>query len=388
MSHRKLRMGMIGGGIGAFIGGVHRMAANLDGQIELVCGAFSSDPKKSKETGRQLYLPEDRSYGSYKEMISREKELPEGERMDFVSIVTPNVMHFDPAMEALEHGFPVIIDKPLAFTLKEARILRDKVQATGLPFAVTYTYTGYPMVKQAKAMVKRGEIGIIRKVMVEYPQGWLTSKIEDTDQKQASWRADPERAGISNCFGDIGTHAANMAEYVSGLKITEVLSDIRATVPGRILDDDANVLLHFENGATGILTASQVASGEENDLKITIYGDKGGLEWKQRDFNTLLVKEHGKPDQVYRTGADRGGYLSDEAMMHTRTPAGHPEGYLEAFANIYRNFSLALRGHMFGEEYNEQLDFPSIDDGLKGNAMIEAVVASSKQGNVWIKVPG
>lgn len=386
MSHRKLRMGMIGGGQGAFIGGVHRIAANMDGQIELVCGAFSSNPQRSKDSGRELYLPEDRCYGSFQEMIEKEKELPEGDRMDFVSIVTPNVMHFDPAMLALENGFPVIIDKPLAFTLEQARKLEEKVKATGLPFAVTYTYTGYPMVKQAMAMVRNGEIGTVHKIMVEYPQGWLTTKVEDTDQKQASWRADPARAGISNCFGDIGTHAVNMVEYVTGLKVTEVLSEIRATMKGRTLDDDANVLLHFENGANGVLSASQVANGDENDLKFRIYGDKGGLEWSQKDLNTLIVKDHGNPDRIFRTGADRGGYLSEEAMLHTRTPSGHPEGYLEAFANIYRNYAHALRGHLFGEVVNPKMDFAGVEEGVIGMAMIEAVVDSTKNGNVWTKV--
>jgi len=379
-------MGMVGGGLGAFIGGVHRIAANLDGQIELVCGAFSSDPDRSRASGKELFLEESRCYGSFEEMIRKESELPEDERMDFVSIVTPNVMHHAPAMMALEYGFPVIIDKPLAFNLQEARALRDQVNSTGLPFAVTYTYTGYPMVKQAMAMVRDGAIGTVRKVMVEYPQGWLSSKVEDTGQKQAAWRADPARAGISNCFGDIGTHAANLAEYVSGMEITEVLSEIRATVEERILDDDANVLLHFENGANGVLSASQVANGEENDLKIRIYGDKGGLEWSQRDLNTLIVKDHGNPDRIFRTGADRGGYLSESAMLHTRTPAGHPEGYLEAFANIYRNFNLAVRQYKFGEDYNQQLDFPGVEEGVKGMAMVEAVVKSSQEGNVWVKV--
>ncbi|MEQ8469769.1 MAG: Gfo/Idh/MocA family oxidoreductase [Marinoscillum sp.] len=388
MSHRKLRMGMVGGGIGAFIGGVHRIAANLDGQIELVCGAFSSNPDRSKASGKELFLPDNRVYGSFEEMILSEKSLPEGERMDFVSIVTPNMIHFEPAMLALEHGFPVIIDKPLAFTYEEAVELKNKVKTTGLPFAVTYTYSGYPMVKQAMAMVKKGEIGKVHKVMVEYPQGWLVTKVEDTDQKQAAWRADPAMAGISNCFGDIGTHAAHMAEYVSGLKITEVLSEIRSTLEDRPLDDDANVLLHFDNGANGVLSASQVANGDENDLKIRVYGNKGGLEWSQRDLNTLIVKDHGNPDRIYRTGADRGGYLTEEAMLHTRTPSGHPEGYLEAFANIYRNFAHALRNYYFNEELNELLDCPGVEDGVHGMSMILAVVDSTRKGNVWTKVHG
>lgn len=234
-------------------------------------------------------------------------------------------------------------------------------------------------------MVKNGELGTIHKVLVEYPQGWLTQKLEDTGQKQAAWRADPAMAGISNCFGDIGTHAANLAEYVTGLKITEVLSEIRPTLAGRPLDDDANVLLHFENGANGVLMASQVANGEENNLKIRVFGDKGGLEWKQEDLNTLIVRDHGNPDKIYRTGADRGGYLSHEAMVNTRTPSGHPEGYLEAFANIYKNFNLAIRKHLFDQDYDTALDFPGIDEGVKGMALVEAVVNSTKNGNVWTK---
>ena len=386
MKNRKLRMGMVGGGSGAFIGAIHRAAANLDGQIELVCGAFSSDPERSMRSGQELFLPADRVYGSYEDMIEKEVRLPQEVRMDVVSIVTPNHMHAAPALKALDHGFPVIIDKPLAYTLDQAFQIRQKVKETGLPFAVTYTYTGYPMVKQARAMVLKGEIGNVRKVMVEYPQGWLTDKLEDTDQKQAAWRADPDRAGRSNCFGDIGTHAANLAEYVSGLEIREVLAELKAFVPGRILDDDANVLLHFEKGATGVLSASQVSPGEENDLKIRIYGDKGGLEWSNRDLNTLIVKMHGKPVQFYRTGGNN-GYLDDFAMAHTRTPAGHPEGYIEAFANIYRNFAFAVKDHFSGGgPGNDLMDFPGIEEGVKGMTLIDAVLESSAKGSVWTKV--
>ena len=384
MSHRKLRMGMVGGGQGSFIGGVHRIAANMDGQIELVCGAFSSDPNRSIVSGKELFLSENRCYRSFDEMIEKEHLLPENERMDFVSIVTPNVAHFKPTMMALEHGFPVIIDKPLAFTVDEAFEIYKKVKTTQLPFAVTYTYSGYPMVKQAMDMVRTGQIGNVHKVLVEYPQGWLTQKLEDTGQKQAAWRADPAMAGISNCFGDIGTHAAHLAEYVTGLKITEVLSEIRPTLDGRPLDDDANVLLHFENGANGVLMASQVANGEENNLKIRVFGDKGGLEWKQEDLNSLLVRDHGNPDKIYRTGADRGGYLSEIAMLNTRTPSGHPEGYLEAFANIYRNYALAIRKYKFGEDYNPNYDFPTVEEGVIGMTLVEAVVASTRNGNVWV----
>ncbi len=374
---------MVGGGSDAFIGAVHRMGACLDNQIELVCGAFSSDPDKSKKSGKDLYLPEGRVYTSYHEMMEKEATLSEEARMDFVSIVTPNHMHYPPAILALDNGFPVVIDKPLTFTYEEAVKLKEKVQETRFPFAVTYTYAAYPMIKQAREMVQNSEIGNIRKIMVEYPQGWLTDKLEDTGQKQASWRADPERAGISNCFGDIGTHAANMAEYVSGLKITEVLSEIRSFVPGRILDDDANVLFHLENGANGVISASQVSPGEENNLKFRIYGDKGGLEWNNMDVNTLLVKIHGKPIQIYRAGGNI-GYLGEAALAHMRTPAGHAEGYIEAFANIYRNFAFAIRKELFGEDYNQNiLDFPGVEEGLRGIATVVAVVKSTEEGNIW-----
>lgn len=386
MAHRKLRMGMIGGGGDAFIGAVHRMGANLDGQIELVCGAFSSSPEKSKATGHDLFLPENRAYANFEEMIQKESGLPEGERMDFVSIVTPNVMHAQPALLSLDAGFPVIIDKPLCFTIEEARALRDKVKSTGLPFGVTYTYAAYPMIKQMRAMIIRGEIGKIRKVMMEYPQGWLTDRLEDSGQKQASWRSDPARAGISNCFGDIGTHCADMAEYVTDLKITEVLSDLTAFVEGRPLDDDANVLFHMDNGAKGVISCSQVSPNEENNIKCRVYGDKGGLEWSNTNLNSLLVKMHGQPTVVYRTGGDHADYLYEEANLHTRTPSGHPEGYIEAFANIYRNFALAVRKHLFDEDYNPLMDFAGVEEGYRGMAMVKAVVDSSKNGNVWTKL--
>jgi predicted dehydrogenase len=382
---RKLRMGMVGGGKGAFIGAVHRMAAIMDGQIELVCGAFSSDPQKSKESGAELFLPSDRVYGSYEEMIHKEKQLPEGERMDFVSIVTPNFMHMPPAKMALENGFPVICDKPLAFSLKEGKELKEVVEKTGLTFALTHNYTGYPMVKQARDMVKSGKIGKIRKVVVEYPQGWLSTLIEKEDQKQASWRTDPKRTGISNCMGDIGTHAENLAEYITGLKISEICADLTAFGEGRELDTDGNILLRFDNGAKGVLHASQIAAGEENNFKIFVYGEKGGLEWHQMEPNSLIVRWLDQPTQVYRTGADR-AYLGESAMAHTRIPAGHPEGYLEAFANLYRNFAMTLRARMEGKEPDPQhLDFPTIDDGIRGMAFIENAVASSKSSEKWYK---
>lgn len=384
MKNRKLRMGMVGGGVGAFIGAVHRLAANLDGQIELVCGAFSSSPEKSKQTGDELFLDPSRVYGSFKEMIETEAGLPEDVRMDFVSIVTPNHVHAEPAILALDHGFPVIIDKPLCFNMEEAFAIKKKVEETGLPFALTHTYTGYPMVKEARQIVKSETLGAVRKIMVEYPQGWLAEKIEDSDQKQAAWRTDPKRSGKSGAYGDIGTHAANMAEYVSGLNITKVLSQLTKVVPGRLLDDDANALLEFEGGIPGILSVSQISTGEENAIKVRVYGEKGGVIWTQRDPNSLIVTWNDKPHEIYRTGT---GYVSEVAQANSRTPAGHPEGYLEAFANIYRNFVMHLRAHSAGEEHNMDVyDYPEIEDGVHGMSMVDAVVESTEKGNVWIEV--
>ena len=374
---------MVGGGRGAFIGAVHRMAAALDGEIELVCGAFSSNPEKSKLSAADLYLPPERSYGSYTEMIMREKELPEDVRMDFISIVTPNHVHFGPAKMALENGFHVVCDKPLCFNMEEAHTLESLVKETGLLFALTHNYTGYPMVKQARMMIKNGELGPVRKVVVEYPQGWLANKIEDTGQQQASWRTDPTKSGIAGAMGDIGTHAENLAEYITGLKISELCADLSAMVEGRRLDDDGNVLLRLNNGAKGVLHASQISVGEENSLNIRVYGTKAGLEWHQMEPNTLRVKYQDKPDQIYRTGV---GELYPEAQAHTRVPAGHPEGYLEAFANIYRNFALCIRARLCGEAIDPvYMDFPTVSDGVRGMRFIERVVASSNSTEKWLK---
>lgn len=374
---------MVGGGRGAFIGAVHRMAAALDGQIELVCGAFSSNPEKSKLSGEDFFLPPDRVYGSYAEMMEAEKNLPEGERMDFVSIVTPNHVHYGPARMALENGFHVVCDKPLCFNMDEAKHLETLVKQTGLLFALTHNYTGYPMVKQARAMVRNGDIGEIRKVVVEYPQGWLSTKLEDSDQKQAAWRTDPKRSGIAGAMGDIGTHAENLAEYITGLQITELCADISTFVEGRLLDDDGNVLLRFDNGAKGILHASQISAGEENNLNIRIYGTKAGLQWFQMEPNSLYVKWLDKPLEILRTGV---GELYPETGAHARIPAGHPEGYLEAFANIYRNFAYCLQARIAGEEvdpiYN---DFPTVEDGVRGMQFIETVIASGKSDAKWVK---
>ena len=381
--NRKLRMGMVGGGQGSFIGGVHRIAAAIDGHIELVCGAFSSTAEKSRVSGRELYLPDERIYADFKEMIEQEKARPKGDRMDFVSIVTPNHMHFPPAKLALENGFHVVSDKPATFNLEEAKELQALVESTGLIYALTHNYTGYPMVKEAKHLVRSGKIGNIRKVVVEYPQGWLGEMLEQSGQKQASWRTDPDKAGISNCMGDIGTHAENLAEYITGLQITELCADLTAFGEGRTLDTDGNVLLRFNNGAKGVLHASQISIGEENAFKIYVYGDKGGLEWHQMNPNTLLVKWPDRPVEIYRTGHD---YLSKAAQHNTRLPAGHPEGYLEAFANLYRNFAMTLQARLDGTEPSElDTDFPTIKDGVRGMAFVKNVVESSKSDEKWYK---
>lgn len=379
---RKLRMGMIGGGKDAFIGAVHRIAANMDGLIELVCGALSSSPEKALESGKTLFLSESRIYPDYEEMIRQESLLPADERMDFVSIVTPNHVHFAPAMMALEHGFHVVIDKPITFTLEEAKLLKKKTEETGLCLLLTHTYAGYPMVKQAREIVKTGELGNIRKILVEYPQGWLSRLSEkDGNNPQAAWRTDPSRSGKSGCMGDIGTHAAHLAEYISGLKITKLCADLNIVVQGRALDDDGNVLLKFDNGANGVLVASQIAAGEENALKIRIYGEKGGLEWAQQEPNTIILKWLDAPVQILRTG---GHNLSSYAAFNTRTPAGHPEGYLEAFGNLYKNFVMVVSSKIEGKEAQaEAYDYPSVNEGIRGMAFIDNVVKSSASNEKW-----
>ena len=372
---------MIGGGNNAFIGGIHRLATNMDGLIELSCGAFSSNPDTSRDSGRALLLPENRIYDSYEAMIANERSLPENERMDFVSIVTPNFAHIGPALMALDNGFHVVIEKPMTFTLEEAKQLQQKVQNTGLLLALTHTYAGYPMVKQARSMVQSGTIGKVRKIYVEYPQGWLSSLSEKEGNPQAAWRTDPKRSGKSGAMGDIGTHAAHLAEYVSGLKITELCADLNIVVPGRALDDDGAVLLRFNNGATGVLMATQIAAGEENALKLRVYGEKGSIEWQQMEPNTLLVKWLDQPTQVYRAGQ---GYLSSFAKFNTRTPGGHPEGYIEAFANIYRCFAHTLNARLEGiTPTPEMLDYPGVEEGVRGMAFIENVVASSQSSQKW-----
>jgi predicted dehydrogenase len=384
MMNRKLRMGMVGGGTDAFIGAIHRLAALMDNQIELVCGCFSVNPEISKSSGKLYFLPENRVYETYQEMFEKEAKLPEGERMDFVSIVTPNFVHFDPAIMALENGFHVVLDKPITFTLEEALKLKEKIAATGLTFALTHTYSGYPAVKHARQMIADGKLGKIRKVFVEYPQGWLSSKLEDTGNPQASWRTDPKRSGKAGCMGDIGTHAHHLAEYMTGLKVTELCAELNVFVPNRLLDDDGACLLRFDNGAKGVLMATQIAAGEENAIRIRIYGDKGGLDWFQHEPNTLTVKWMGQPTQILRVGTSLDSAI---AAHNTRTPGGHPEGYLEAFANIYRNFSLTVRAKANGEKPTpEMLDFPGVDDGIRGMQFIDTVVKAGYDDTAkWVK---
>ncbi|MDE3181860.1 MAG: Gfo/Idh/MocA family oxidoreductase, partial [Bacteroidota bacterium] len=332
-------MGMVGGGKDAFIGAIHRHAANMDGLIELSCGALSINPEIAKESGKELFLPEDRTYLTFEEMIKKESEMPADKRIDFITIVTPNFAHYAPAAMALDHGFNVVVEKPMTFTLQEAKDLKKKLEESGLTLCLTHTYSGYPMVKQAREMIKEGKLGKLRKIMVEYSQGWLSRLSEREGNAQASWRTDPKKSGKAGAMGDIGTHAAHLAEYISGLRITKMCADLNIMVPGRALDDDGNVLLRFDDSVPGVLMASQVAAGEENNLKIKIYGENGGIEWTQQEPNTLLVKWLDKPMEVLRAGANYGSILSSFATKNCRTPGGHPEGYLEAFGNIYHNFA-------------------------------------------------
>ena len=379
---RKLRMGMIGGGIDSFIGDVHRKSAALDGMIELVCGAFSSTAERSKKSGKNLFLPNDRCYNNFEEMILLEKELPEEIRMDFVAIVTPNHLHFAPAKMALENGFHVVCDKPMTLTLDEAKELKEIVKSTGLLFALTHNYPGSPMVKQARTMVKNGDLGKIRKVQVQYLQGWLATSVEKTGQKQAAWRVDPSKSGIGGALGDIGTHAENLIEYITGLQIEELAADLGKFGKDRVLDDDGNILIRMENGAKGTMSFSQIAVGEENNLAIRIYGDKGSLEWAQENPNQLITRWLDKPKVVY---TPNGNHLYPEALGGSRIPAGHPEGYLEAFANVYKNFAVHLNAKLLGKEIDNP-DYPTVTDGVRGMKFIYACVKSDQNNANWEKL--
>jgi len=385
---RKLRMGMVGGGPGAFIGDVHRRAACLDGDVELVAGAFASTAAKSRRKGRELALGRARIYRSYTEMVEREALLPEDERIDFVSIVTPNHIHFPAARAFLEAGFHVICDKPMTLDVREARQLKKIVAQSRRVFAVTYNYTGYPMVKLARDLIREGSLGRLRKIVVRYPQGWLSTRIEMAGHKQAAWRTDPKRSGAAGCMGDIGTHAANLAEYITGLKIVELSADLTTFVPGRPLDDDGNVLLRFQRGVRGLLYASQISVGEENGLAISIYGEEKGIEWHQEDPNILQVKSQDGPLEVWTRGNPFVADRSAAAARATRLPAGHPEAFHEAFANVYCNVTDTIRARNARRRPEPlALDFPSVDDGLRGMIFIQTVIRSSRSSRKWLKVP-
>lgn len=380
---RKLQMGMVGGGPDAFIGDVHRKAAQLDGGVALVAGCFSRSAEKSKSMAKELYLDESRCYGTYQQMIEAESAMPEGKRIDFVSIVTPNVSHAEIALAFLTAGFNVVCDKPMTFNLDQAIELQAAVKKSGKVFALTHNYTGYPMVKLARDVVKKGMIGKVLKIIVQYPQGWLATPVEREGAKQAEWRTDPAQSGAAGCMGDIGTHAENLAEYITGLRMEEICADLSTLVEGRRLDDDGNCLVHYENGARGLLFASQIAIGELNALRIKLHGTKGSMSWDQEYPNDLQVYLEDGSIQTYRRGTDAVEAISEAAARASRLPFGHPEAFFEAFGNIYKNATDTIRAKIEGREPTElELDFPNVDDGVRGMQFIGAVVKSKGQ---WIR---
>jgi predicted dehydrogenase len=378
---KKLKMGMVGGGSGALIGAVHRRAAVMDGEVEFVAGALSSTPEKAISSGKELGLTDERNYASWERMLEDELSLPEKERVDFVSIVTPNHMHHPVARAFAEAGFNVVLDKPMVHTSQEAEDLMRVVDSSGVVFAVTYTYTGYPMVKQARHMVREGLLGDVRKVIVEYNQGWLASQLEEGGAKQAEWRTDPARSGIAGAVGDIGSHAENLVWTITGLEVAEICADLTTFVPGRRLDDDGNLLIRYEGGAKGVMMASQISAGEENDLRIRIYGSEGGLEWRQEEPNYLFHKPTEEPERVLKRGND---YLCEEAKRTTRLPSGHPEGFIEAFANVYMNVVAAIRAKREQAKPDGlPWDFPTVYEGARGVHFIEKTVESSRSNEKW-----
>ena len=377
-------MGMIGGGGNAMIGPVHLRAALMENDIELVCGCFSRNYQTSLTTGLAWHVPEQRIYHDYKEMLEKEASLPKGERMDFVAIVTPNKVHYEQAALALDLGFDVVLDKPMTFSLEEALKLQEKEEKTGLTLALTHTYSAYPAVKEMKMRIAEGQLGKLRRVYVEYTQGWLSKRIELEGGNNAGWRTDPSQTGKGGCVGDIGTHAWHLSEYITGEKVVELCAELNTFVEGRPVDDDAAAFLHYTNGLKGVLHATQIATGEENRIVIRVYGEKGSFEWQQMEPNTMIARWADRPAEIIRTG---NGYMCDLAKWNTRIPAGHPEGFIEAFANIYRNFSKTIRAKANGEvPQPECLDFPNVHDGVRGLQFIETMVASgySREGK-WIK---
>jgi len=380
-------MGMIGGGPGAFIGEVHRKASSLDYGIELAAGAFDINPRKSKQMGRELNLNSKRTYRDYEEMIEKELRLPDGERIDFVSVTTPNNWHFPIARDFLNAGFHVMCEKPMTFNVREARELQKIVRKTRKVFGLMHNYTGYPMVKLARQMVHEGDIGKVRKIVMQYPQGWLAQPIERTGQMQAAWRTDPKQSGGAGSMGDIGTHAENLAEYITGLKISHVCADLTTFVKGRRLDDDGNCLLRYSNGAHGVLYVSQISIGEENNFAIWIYGEQGGVEWHQENPNYLYIKDSNGAEQIWKRGNPYVAERSAAAARATRLPSGHPEGFFEAFANTYCNFADTVRAKLTRTKPDPlALDFPNVNDGLRGMLFIETVLASAKSKQKWTKM--
>ncbi len=377
----RIRYGMVGGGPGAFIGEVHRMAASLDGEIELVAGAFSANPSKSREHGERLGLPAERTYVRYQDMAQREASLPADERIHFVSIVTPNHLHFDIAQTFLEAGFHIVCDKPLTNTVEEAETLCRLASEREAVFAVTYNYSGYPMVKQARALCADAALGEIRRVAVEYTQGWLSTRLEAEGHKQAEWRTDPARAGVAGALGDIGTHAEHLSRYVTGLDLQALCAELTTFVPGRRLEDDAHLLLRFEGGARGTLSASQISVGEENRLSLRVYGTRASLEWRQQEAETLLLRHRDRPTEVYRRGHP---YLAPAARHAARLPSGHPEGFIEAFANLYRAAGRAITARDTGARRDPlDLDFPTVQDGAHGVHFVHRAVESGQTGG-WV----
>jgi predicted dehydrogenase len=386
---RKLNMGMVGGGPGAFIGEVHRKAARMDGKVQLVAGAFDIDAEKSRQMGQEQNIQAHRAYDDYKKMIEGELQLPEDERIDFVSITTPNNWHFPIARDFLQAGFHIMCEKPMTFTISEAKELQAIVQKTGKVFGLMHNYTGYPMVKLARDLVRQGELGEIRKIIVQYPQGWLTTAVEKTGQQQAVWRTDPKQSGAAGSIGDIGTHAENLSEYISGLKISQICADVSIFVKGRQLDDDGNCLVRYDNGAKGILHFSQIAAGEENNLAIWIYGTEKSMEWHQEHPNYLYLKEMDGPMQVWKRGNDYISSRSPAAGRATRIPFGHPEAFLEAFANVYCNFIDTTIANLKNEKPDPlALDFPHVEDGVRGMIFIDTVLRSSKSKEKWTSMEG
>ncbi|MEN8193548.1 MAG: Gfo/Idh/MocA family oxidoreductase [Bacteroidota bacterium] len=384
---RKLKMGMLGGGPGAFIGDVHRKAARIDGNIEIVAGAFDIDPEKSKQTGEELNLDPSRVYDDYLQMIEGELLLSDEDRINFVSITTPNNWHFPMARDFLKAGFHVMCEKPMTISVEEALELESLVKETGKVFGLMHTYTGYPIAKLGKDLIKNGELGDIRKVVVQYPQGWLSTPLEKTGQMQATWRTDPKQTGAGGSIGDIGIHAANLAEYFTGLRITELCADITSFVDGRPVDDDANVLLRFNNGAKGVLFCSQISVGEENNLAIWIYGTKKSLEWHQEEPNFLYVKDGDNPMQTWKRGNDYVNNYSQAAARGTRLPSGHPEAMLESIANIYNNFADTINTLDANETPGELiLDFPNVNDGVRGMKFIDAVIKNVSSDEKWTSI--